>query len=351
MPDSQARRTEPSISIILPLFDAEGHLPAVLPPLSRALGAGDVCEVIVVDDVSTDRGPALCREAGLTVLQAERNGGPGAARNLGASQARGDIVMFVDSDVVMHDDAPSVVRDALGPESEHVAVFGCYDESPTARNVVSVYKNLLHAYTHARAAGEASTFWAGCGAVRRDAFLAVGGFDAVRFPRPSIEDIELGYRLRDAGGRILLEPRLRGTHRKRWTLGSLLRTDIFQRAVPWGRLLLERRDPGSELNVSAAERGKAVLAGLLLLAIIATPFHVEVVAVAAGLAVVAWIVNRDLFALIRRRAGLGSALAAFVLHQAYYIYATAAFVYCRLESLWRSPTPRSAPPTTSHSDD
>ena len=58
--------------------------------------------------------------------------------------------------------------------------------------MVSQYRNLLHHFVHQHGHAEASTFWAGCGAIRRAAFDAVGGFDAARFPRPSIEDIELG---------------------------------------------------------------------------------------------------------------------------------------------------------------
>jgi hypothetical protein len=72
-------------------------------------------------------------------------------------------------------------------------------------------------------------------------FLAIGGFDTVRFPRPQIEDIELGYRLRDAGGRIVLDPTVQGTHLKQWTFWRMLRTDVIDRGIPWMRLLLERR--------------------------------------------------------------------------------------------------------------
>ena len=57
------------------------------------------------------------------------------------------------------------------------------------------FRNLLHHHVHARSAGPASTFWAGIGAVRRDAFERAGGFDTERYPRPSIEDVELGLRL------------------------------------------------------------------------------------------------------------------------------------------------------------
>ena len=78
------------------------------------------------------------------------------------------------------------------------AVFGAYDESPAAPGLVSQAKNLAHAFVHHGSPGNAVTFWAGLGAVRTQVFLAVNGFDE-RFGRPSIEDIDLGYRLTAAG--------------------------------------------------------------------------------------------------------------------------------------------------------
>ena len=66
---------------------------------------------------------------------------------------------------------------------------------------LSQYKNLVHHFYHHRGKREASTFWSGCGAVRKQAFLDAGGFDVERYTRPSIEDIELGYRLIKAGGK------------------------------------------------------------------------------------------------------------------------------------------------------
>src|SRR5205807_8681242 len=63
-----------------------------------------------------------------------------------------------------------------------------------------------------------STFWAGLGAVRRDAFEAVGGFDAERYLVPSVEDIDLGARLATTGHRIELDPAVQGTHLKAWSL-------------------------------------------------------------------------------------------------------------------------------------
>ncbi|MCP4399853.1 MAG: hypothetical protein GY801_21430 [bacterium] len=119
------------------------------------------------------------------------------------------------------------------------ALFGSYDDEPYETNFLSQYKNLMHHYMHRTGHEEASTFWAGCGAMRREVFLAIGGFDAHKYATPCIEDIELGYRLKKSGYRIRVLKALQAKHLKRWTPFSLLKADIFHRALPWTTLILE----------------------------------------------------------------------------------------------------------------
>ena len=127
--------------------------------------------------------------------------------------------MFVDADVEVHPDALRRLREAFEREpAASTPSSAPTTTGPPPRAVVSRFRNLLHHHVHAGAGGPATTFWAGLGAVRREAFDAVGGFDAQRYPRPCIEDIELGMRLHAAGRRIALDPAVRGTHLKRWTL-------------------------------------------------------------------------------------------------------------------------------------
>ena len=127
--------------------------------------------------------------------------------------------------------------------------------------MISQYRNLLHHFVHQNGNREASTFWAGCGAIRRSVFEKIGGFDEKRFRRPSIEDIELGYRLRQSGYRILLDKRLQGTHLKGWNLYSLIRTDISCRAMPWSRLILETKKLPDDLNLKLGQRVSFCIGG------------------------------------------------------------------------------------------
>ena len=156
-------------------------------------------------------------------------------------------------------------------DPEIAAVIGSYDRHPRAGNFLSQLKNLSHRHVHQSAREEAFTFWGACGAVRREAFDAVGGFDE-RYRAPSIEDIELGYRLRRAGYRIRLLKTLEVTHLKRWTIRGLLRTDIVGRAWPWSKLLLREGRIENDLNVAWRGRAAVAAAGCLVLALALSPW-------------------------------------------------------------------------------
>lgn len=257
----------PLLSVIVPALNAEKLLPDVLGALRASTLDAAAWELIVVDDGSTDgTGAVAAQYADSVVALPAPPGGPGRARNAGAARARGTWLVFIDADVRVHPDTLERFRAVTRSSEDVVAVFGAYDDRPEAQGIVSQFRNLLHRYVHLRGAGEAATFWAGCGAVRREAFLALGGFDTVRFPRPQIEDIDLGYRLRDRGGRILLDPTIQGTHLKRWDFPSMLRTDIRDRGIPWMQLLLERRGrPSTALNTGRLEQGKVAVTGLAML--------------------------------------------------------------------------------------
>ena len=269
-------------------------------------GEGDspgTIEVIVVDDRSTDSSAALAADAGALVLSSPRRAGPGAARNIGAEQAVGNILWFVDSDVVVQTDGPAFIQAAFEDPSV-VAIFGSYDDRPSAQNFASQYKNLIHHYYHHKGRREASTFWAGCGAVRKDAFLEVGGFDVEQFTRPSIEDIELGYRLRAAGHRIVLDPNIRGRHLKAWTLKDIIFVDIYRRALPWSRLMVQRSGLIDDLNVGMLERIRAVIACLFWLSLVAAAIGTLPWWFAGANLLIVFAINKDLFLLFRAASGL-----------------------------------------------
>lgn len=262
----------PTLSVIVPAYRCAATLREVIAGLESSTLPREHWELIVVDDNSRDDTPDVARAHADHVLVTP-NGprGPAFARNLGSTVARGDVLVFVDADVVVASATLSQFATIFDTQPGTAAAFGAYDLAPRAPGLVSQYRNLLHHYVHSQNPGDATTFWAGCGAVRRELFAALGGFDAKRYPRPQIEDIELGYRIAATGQRILLAPEIQGKHLKRWSLTNMLRTDLRERAVPWMRLLLERKDVASDgpLNLRVLEKVLTGLAGASVLFLIA----------------------------------------------------------------------------------
>jgi GT2 family glycosyltransferase len=321
------------LSVVVPAHNGGADLRACLQAIARSSRRAD--EVIVVDDGSTDGASDAAPEFSARVIAlAGEPRGPAFARNRGAAVATGDLLVFVDADVEVHPDTLARFECAFRDEPALAAAFGSYDDQPPAQGKVSRFKNLLHHHVHQHGAREAETFWAGCGAIRREVFASLGGF-CESYRRPSIEDIELGARLRGAGHRIRLCPEILCTHRKRWTLLSLLRTDIFCRAIPWTRLILQQGRLPSGLNTDGKSRWSAALAAMLVLAFLvgapsaalgrrAAAAGAAGCALAAGLALGAF--NRRLYRFFFAHGGLRFGLTAMGLHVLYLLYSSAVFV-------------------------
>ena len=321
-------RESPTVSVVIPVYNGADTLRHCL---EAVLASDGPCyECIVVNDGSTDCSREIVAQFQDRVRLldlAEGPRGPAYARNRGAELARGEILFFVDADVVLACGALRRVAATFSEQLGLAAVFGSYDASPAAAGLISQYRNLLHHFVHQNGNPDASTFWAGCGAIRQKVFEKVGGFDENRFPRASIEDVELGYRLRALGFSVLLDKDLQGTHLKCWNLFSLIRTDITGRAMPWSRLILETKKLPNDLNLKWGQRVSFALVALSCLLLLLAPLQPQWLAgsMAALLSVV--VLNRSLYAFFFRQRGAVFAAGCIPLHLLYYFYSGLTYLW------------------------
>lgn len=307
----------PTLSVVVPATNRPECLSSCLAGIDASTDRPD--EVIVVDS------PRELTAAG--------------ARNAGAARATGDVVVFVDADVVVHPDALGRIRAAFA-DPDLTAVFGSYDDAPAAPGRVSAVRNLLHHHVHHQGAGPAHTFWTGLGAIRRGAFIAAGGFDEGRFHHPSIEDVELGDRLHRAGATIVLDPRIQGAHLKRWTLRTMIHTDFARRGVPWVAMQVRNRQVSGALNLGWKHRLSALAAvGTVAAVLLRRP-------VAAAGALGAFVtLNRAFYALVARRRGPLDAALGVGIHGVHHLVAVASVPAGIIAGLRSAARPDVEPPT------
>jgi glycosyltransferase involved in cell wall biosynthesis len=320
------------LTVVVPVRDGQNVLPDCLSGIWGSSRRPD--EVLVVDDGSSDASAVVARAYGAQVIcHGGAARGPAWARNVGAAHAVGDILVFVDADVVVHLDTLEKIEGKFAVEPRLEALFGSYDARPRVLTVASRFKNLLHHYVHQHGKLLATSFWAGCGAIRRQTLLDLGGFDE-RYSAPSIEDIELGRRLVRAQKLIRLCPEIQCTHLKHWTLWSIVRTDVCARAVPWTRLVLSEGKLPDDLNLSWKSRWSAVFAwggvsalvscfGLMWVGSAAQAAMALVAGVLCLLATT--LLNAELYRFFFSQGGAVFACSTWFLHQAYLLYSSATF--------------------------
>ena len=313
---------ELTISVVIPVYNGGEKFRKCLSSLDKTSPAPD--EIIVVADGDTDGSWLLAENFGAKVIRLPRAGGPARARNLGAKAAKGDIIFFVDADVEVYPDTIDKVVTAFATEPSLSALIGSYDDRPGAKNFLSQYRNLFHHYTHQTGSEKASTFWGACGAIRREVFFAVGGFDE-KYCLPCIEDIELGYRIKKAGYEIGLRKHIIVKHLKEWRAISMLKADFFCRALPWTALLLRYKQFANDLNLQYSSRISVILVYAFIAALIVTPWLSHSLTIACIFGLVLLVLNAPVYQFFHQKRGLVFAVKTVPWHWLYYFYSGLAF--------------------------
>jgi glycosyltransferase involved in cell wall biosynthesis len=313
-----------SYAVIMPAYNASATIAQALGAIAKSTRTAQ--EVIVFDDGSTDNTPNIARTLGASVISGKiPKQGPGHGRSECAKAATSDILVFIDADVAVWSDSIRLLIETITENATVAAAFGSYDAEPACRNWAAKYANLRHHHFHQIGNPQASTFWTGFGAVKREVFLDTQGFNS-KYSEPSIEDVEFGTRLRKAGHEIRLVPEAVAKHYKDWTLRQLWRTDIFNRAVPWSRLLISKQIEPRILNTSHKERLSAILALSILLSgmlTLSNPFFGFFAALAtviyAGL-------NHQILSVFFKANGILGLISGLALHVLYHSYASLTFI-------------------------
>lgn len=218
------------ISIIIPSYGREDLLNTCIQKI-RESAYGDY-EIIVVDDSS--RPPLGVIDPDVRMIVSKNNMGPGGARNLGANKARGDVLLFVDSDVILSRNAYHEILETLKTH-DFDAVYGIYSLDFPYANFCSKYKNLYWNFNQMHLDPTSYNICTAIFSIRKDVFEEIGGFNSRSLVG---EDRELGLKLKEKNKRIFLNKKVQVVHYKKFNFLQLLKHHL-QNSVAYALLFLK----------------------------------------------------------------------------------------------------------------
>jgi len=232
------------VSIIIPTFNGAPRIGTCLDALLQQV-AGRDAEILVVNDGSTDNTADVVERYSRIRLITQANAGPAAARNRGAREARGKIILFTDDDCVpMLDWLDAMLEPFTDPGVVGVrGVYRTHQERLAARFVQIEYEERYRLMAGLPRIDFVDTYSA---AFRRDRFLEMTGYD-ISFPVASAEDIELSYRMSARGWKMKFAPAAIVYHTHPDTLWRYLKKKY---KFAFWRVLAVRKNPGKAVKDS-----------------------------------------------------------------------------------------------------
>lgn len=318
-PEAEARDIV-TVSVVVPTHNSANTLRDCL----TAIYQSDYphYEVIVADDDSEDNSEQIASTFPCRMVRVKENRGAAAARNEGTELAIGDVLVFVDSDILISKDAMSSIVKVFEEDPTIAALFGSYASSTPARNFASVYKNLYHHFTHQTSKSDSGSFWTGCGAIRKEVFKAVGGFDE-SYAHCGVEDIELGNRLKKHGFKILLKKDLQVIHLKERNLWGLIHFDVCYTASRWTELMLETKSLRNDLNTTTTSALGLLTAYIILFLSLGLMTHLlpsGMVMLLVASVIFFLFLNRGFYLFAAREMGGLFLLKAILMNYFFYLY-------------------------------
>jgi glycosyltransferase involved in cell wall biosynthesis len=222
------------ISVIIPLYNVEYTIGPCLTAVFASRHAD--YEVIVIDDGSRDDSVAIAAKFPVKLIRLQKNMGLSHARNIGATHAQYDILVFIDADVVIRQDTLTMIHAFFEKQADATGVVGLLDENCPHDDFFSQYKNLYMNFIFNKVSSPISFLYGSIHALRKKDFQPYD--ESLAYT----EDTDLGQRLSANGKKIFLLKDLLVTHLKRYGFFSILKND-FRIPFYWGRLFFKYSDP------------------------------------------------------------------------------------------------------------
>jgi len=220
-----------SVSIVLPTYNRASTLPETLLALGQQSFPPEQFEVIVVDDGSTDGTDDVVAALELPYVKhflKQENEGAAAARNLGVSHATGDLLLFLDADVIAHHD---LLKEHRRSHQSHAQALVAGRRMPWPAARTSLLSQIVDLDSNVKASSGKISFQEAFTAnlsIKKTDFHRLGGFDE-EFPASGCEDVELAYRATKLGLEIVYNPGAIGYHNHPATLPQVCQqTEHYQ---------------------------------------------------------------------------------------------------------------------------
>ncbi|WDZ83524.1 glycosyltransferase family 2 protein [Micromonospora cathayae] len=248
----------PLVSVVIPCYNRARTVGLCVRSVQRQ--TYPAIEIIVVDDASDDDSATVAASTGVTVRRLPTNSGPGAARNLGAAHARGEILFFLDADVALEPDSVAAAVAELRATPTLGAICGVLrPESLLSHNLIAEYRALQMYHWWLAQEGPMEGLHTALCAMRAEVFAEIGPFN------PDLrhtEAPEYGHRIRQRY-EVRSTAAIAGTHDHDTTLRALL-PKVFLRA----RASAVEVRPGEVLGGAAS---RILASGLILAAALTLP--------------------------------------------------------------------------------
>lgn len=237
-----------SISVIVPNHNGESTIRECL----RAAFSLDFegFEVIVADDASSDDSVKIIKETPAKLIELKEHAGVSAARNTGARNASGDILLFIDADCCLERDALKLVERSISDETPIVG--GTYTPIPfDSKNFFSIFQSIFINHSETRVP-EPDYIAAHCLAIHRAVFKKSGGFieNSYMGVAAGVEDVEFCHRLKKAGYTLKMNPDILVRHIFNFNFSKSMK-NAFKKSKIWTMYSLHNKDAFSDSGTAS----------------------------------------------------------------------------------------------------